>query len=82
MFCLRVKLPELQPKIVLQRMQRGIAGHDCAAEWPFLRELHQFRHARIVEDVMAHQLERIAPALFFFQDMIVLLMLEFLRCEF
>ena len=60
-------------------MQRGIAGHDRAAERPFFRQLHEFRHARIFENVMAHANERIAPAFFFFQDMIVRLMLEFLR---
>jgi len=81
-FCLRVELPELRPEIVLQRMQRGIARHDRAAERPFVWSLREFSHARIVENVMAHANEGIAAAFLLFQDMIVRLMLEFLRCKF
>ena len=82
MLRLTVQLPELRPEIVLERMERRVAGHDCAVERPFRRMLHQFCSQRIFQDVIADSDEGVPSPLFFLEHVVVRLLLEFLRREF
>jgi hypothetical protein len=81
MLRLLIELPELLPKIVLERMQGPITGYNSAGKWPVLRMLRQFGHASIINDIKTDLRERVALSFFFLEHVIVSLMLEFVRCE-
>ncbi len=62
-------------------MQRREAWHDSSGERPILWMFCQFRDARIVNDVEANSSKGILLSLIPFEDMIVRLVLKFVRSE-
>lgn len=82
MLCVSVNLPKRWPELILQRMQGWITGDDRASERPFVWMFHQFVTQRIFVDVIADPGKRVVATLILLENMIMRLMLEFLRGEF
>ena len=74
-----IQLPEPGPEILLHRMQRGITRNHCAKKRPFLGMIYETCTHRILQQVATNRGEGIAPALLFFEYVIMRLMLKLLR---
>ena len=74
---LLVEFPEQFPEIVLQRMEKRMARHDCTQMRPIARMIYESLAARVVEHIETGFFKRAAQPVLFPQHAVMRLFLKF-----